>query len=251
MLRTILERASRGVVLKRKIFVNKNRCPLYITPDAQLKYLSLRKNAFDEDLINLAERFIKSASVVWDIGANVGVFTFASASIATQGTVVAVEADIWLASILHKTARLAAYKNSQICIVPAAVSNESSIQKFLIANRGRAANALATVGGRSQTGGVRETHYTPSLTLDSMLDVFPKPSFIKIDIEGAELLSLLGAAKILQEARPLLYIETADKAEEVIELLASYDYFPKTLDGSQLQKPYPYNMLFVPQEVPL
>tara|TARA_Y100000385_G_scaffold291035_1_gene366830 strand:+ start:1969 stop:2724 length:756 start_codon:yes stop_codon:yes gene_type:complete len=251
MLRTILERISRGVVLKRKIIVNKTRCPIYVTPDAQLKYLSLQKNAFDADLINLAEKFVKRSSVVWDIGANVGIFTFASASIATQGTIVAVEADIWLASILRKTARLPAYKNSQICIVPVAVSDQSSIQKFLIATRGRAANALASVGGRSQMGGIRETHYTPSLTLDSLLDVFPVPSFIKIDIEGAELLSLLGATNILSKARPSLYIETANKAEEIIALLASYNYFPQALDGSKIQKPYPYNILFMPQEAML
>lgn len=251
MLRTFLEQMSRGVVLKRKIIVNNTRWPLYVTPDAQLKYLSFRKNAFDSDLVNLAERFVKQSSIVWDIGANVGVFTFASASIATQGTVVAVEADIWLASILRKTAALPAYKNSPICIVPAAVSDQSSIQKFLIANRGRAANALASVGGRSQMGGIRETHYTPSLTLDSMLEVFPKPSFIKIDIEGAELLSLKGATNILRKARPLLYIETANKDKEVVELLASYNYLPRTLDGHQLQKPYPYNILFMPREATL
>ena len=112
IVRTIVERLSRGKVLKRSITVLGKPVPLYVSPDAQLKYLKTGRGAFDHDLISSAERFLAEDSVVWDVGANVGVFTFSSASVAYRGTIVSIEADIWLASILRKSASLDAYKNA-------------------------------------------------------------------------------------------------------------------------------------------
>jgi predicted RNA methylase len=111
-LRPVIEKCVRGLVLKRSICVQQKKVPLYVSPDAQLKYLKLGGQAFDQDLIRIAERFVHSDSIVWDVGANVGVFTFAAATLAQKGTVLAIEADIWLASLLRKTARLPSHQRA-------------------------------------------------------------------------------------------------------------------------------------------
>ena len=117
LLRTITERLTRGMILKRRMIVNGKNCTLLISPDAQLKYLKFGRGAFDQDLIGIAEKYVHSKSNVWDIGANVGVFTFASASIATEGAVLSVEADIWLAGILRKTGRRSMLRRCKIILL--------------------------------------------------------------------------------------------------------------------------------------
>jgi FkbM family methyltransferase len=197
ILRTIVERLSREKVIKRRIVVDGKSVPLLVSPDAQLKYLKMGSGVFDQDLINIAEKYLTEKSNVWDVGANVGVFTFVASSVAHKGTVVSIEADIWLANILRKTAMFKEYANNTVCVLPVAISNENSIASFMVAARGRASNALEAAGGRSQMGGVREKQYVPTLTIDTLLNTFPPPDFVKIDIEGAEYMALQGAKNII------------------------------------------------------
>lgn len=249
MIRTIVERLSRERVIKRTITVNGQAVPLYLSPDAQLKYLKLGKGAFDQDLINIAQTYVTPSSNVWDIGANVGVFTFSAASIATKGMVVAMEPDVWLASLLRRTARLPQHINTKIAIIPAAASNNNSVAEFIVAARGRASNALREVGGRSTMGGTRETQFVPTLTLDTLLLSFPAPDFIKIDIEGAELLALQGATKLMRDIRPIFYVEVGgDVSDEILKLFSSHSYAALDEQGRVLQDKCANNTFFIPKE---
>jgi FkbM family methyltransferase len=65
----------------------------------------------------------------------------------------------------------------------------------------------------------------PAVTLDEMLSE-TTISLMKIDVEGFELLVLQGAQKILQQSRPVLYLENdrADKSRAVVEWLWSQNY---------------------------
>ncbi len=250
-LRTIIERVSRGRSFKRRIVVKERAIPLFISPDAQLKYLKPGAGAFDQDLIDIAEKYLDSNSNVWDVGANVGVFTFAASSVAHSGTVVSIEADIWLANILRKTAGLKEYANHSIHILPVAISNKNSVASFTVAARGRASNALESVGGRSQMGGVREKQYVPTLTLDTMLDSFPAPDFIKIDVEGAEHMVIAGAANIIEKIRPTFYTEVGgESAAQILEIFRQANYHIFDPQGTALtQEVSTYNnIFFVPTE---
>jgi tRNA G37 N-methylase Trm5 len=52
----------------------------------------------------MVRELVRPGTTVWDIGANVGLFSFAAASLGAQ--VVAVEADIWLANLMQRSAQL-------------------------------------------------------------------------------------------------------------------------------------------------
>lgn len=229
-LRRLAERLARGRSLTRRISVGGQRVPLVVSPDAQLKYLKPGLEAFDLDLIAIAETCVRPGDTVWDVGANVGVFTVAAAVAAR--TVWAIEADIWLAGLLRRTAALPANADRDIHVLPTALSDKVGTASFDIAARGRASNALSASGGRSQMGGARDTVTVPTLTLDTLLDDKGPPDFIKIDVEGAEELVLAGGARVLQEARPLVYIEVGeDQRTAIAGLFAGYGYRPFDATG--------------------
>ena len=121
--------------------------------DSALKYLRLGPRAFNANLLRVAMQNIKSGSKVWDIGANVGVFTFAAVGAARDVSVLSVEADTWLVELLRRSTRLRENRDHEIKVLPAAVSDSLGVAAFLIAQRGRASNSLESTGGRSQAGG--------------------------------------------------------------------------------------------------
>lgn len=249
IIRCCIEKLARGRKLKRHIHVNGHLAPIYVSPDAQLKYLKLGAAAFDQDLIAIAETFIDSETVVWDIGANVGIFTFAAASIIKNGTVLSVEADIWLAGILRKTGALKEYSGRDIRVLPAALSSNSGVFVFQIAARGRASNALEIAGGSSQMGGIREIQYVPCLTIDTLLENQPEPELIKMDVEGAEALVLSGSTRMLESVRPIFYVEVAPANRAAVEEIMNaqaYKFFSSI--GVSIGKIAEPNIFFVPVE---
>ncbi|NEZ65800.1 FkbM family methyltransferase [Leptolyngbyaceae cyanobacterium CCMR0082] len=226
MIRKLVERLSREKYFIRNLPSEFSRTPLFVSPDAQLKYLKPGVEGFDKELLNIVSEYISKGDVVWDIGSNVGVFAFAAASIAGRnGHVLAVEPDIWLANLLQKSARLHANQNLSVDVLPAAIADSCGIANFLVADRGRASNALAKTGGRCQMGGYREKNLVPMFSLDDLLKISAKPNFIKIDVEGAEVNVLQGAQEILSDVRPVIYCEVGvPYRAEITEIFRAADY---------------------------
>ena len=213
LLRSSLEALARGRKVKRRL---PNGLTIYVSPDSQLKYLRKR---FDTDLTDLAKEQVSSSSVVWDIGANCGVLAFSS-SAAKQ--IVAVEADPFLCNLLQESM---AINGVPLVVVSAAASSGNGIAEFSIAQRGRASNHLSSVSGRSQTGGERARMLVPTITLDALLDAVLPPTLIKIDVEGSEVEVLMGAKRVLNEARPMIYLETvAETHPACVRILTAADY---------------------------
>lgn len=209
-----MERSLRDSSVKRRLPSAFQNTPFYVSPDAQLKYLKPGRKGFDDLLLNLAEQFVHKGDVVWDVGANVGVFAFSAAGMG--GRVVAVEPDPFLVGLLRKSVHLKENSNFDFKVVPVALSDKAALEVFQIADRGRASNSLASAGGRSQMGGVREEIIVPVMIMDDLLETFPAPKFIKIDVEGAEIGVMDGGQRILEEVRPLFFIEADIKTRPTI-----------------------------------
>ena len=120
LIRTLAERLSRGVMLRRHLPADVGGRQLFVSPDSQLKYLKPGPAAFDAELLSIARSWVRPESVVWDIGANVGVFAFAAAGLATNGRTLAVEADPWLADMMRRSSALRSNRELRLDVLSAA-----------------------------------------------------------------------------------------------------------------------------------
>lgn len=227
-IRGVAEHFSRGVVFRRRLPSRFRRLPLYVTPEAGLRYW-LSMSRVDPILYEMAQELVKPGSVVWDIGANVGLFSFCAAALSgPSGFVLSVEPDLWLANLITRSAQqLSAekYACSPIHVLCGSISDSIRISELQIAERARASNQLAETTEATQGGGSRYSQTTICTTLDFLLSRFPAPSVLKIDVESHEVSVLKGALKLLKTARPVIWCEVLDEnSEEVTSLLRSAGY---------------------------
>ncbi|HEV2885040.1 MAG TPA: FkbM family methyltransferase [Pyrinomonadaceae bacterium] len=240
ILRTATEHLSRNVVIKRRLPARVGGEQIYVSPDASLKLWRRNLEKTDPSLFNWAQEFVKEGDVVWDIGANVGLFAFSAASLAgPTGFVRAIEPDPWLAELLRLSARLISSKCAPVEVLQVAVSESKGIAGFKIAARGRSTNHLEQVEGSTQTGGARASVEVVTVPLDSLLEMSRPPQVMKIDVEGAEYEVLSGSQELLAKVRPLILCEvSSSNAARVGTLLRSYGYELFDLDAEKhLRRP--------------
>ncbi len=136
-LRTCVERLSRGKTIWRHLPRPFSHVRVLVTPDAALALLKPGENWCDVELIQMASSHIKPGEIVWDIGANVGVFgAAASAKCGPAGRVLCVEPDLMLAQLIRRTAANLPQNCAKIDTLPIAVGDCHRAAEFLIAQRG-------------------------------------------------------------------------------------------------------------------
>ncbi|MGB0063749.1 MAG: FkbM family methyltransferase [Terracidiphilus sp.] len=251
MLRTVAERLSRGRSFSYRLPEIYGSCRFYITPEAGLRYwIPSRGIRADETLLRNASETVKPGSVVWDVGANMGLFSFAAAGLAgAQGRVYAFEPDAVMARLLRRSARLNP-QAAPVEVISCAIAEDLGLAHFEIAQRSRASNALEGFQ-LSQGGGVRDVETVVTASLDWLAERLPAPDVLKIDVEGAELAVFRGAQQMLKSKRPILLFElTRLNWPEESRLLADLGY---TLFDSEVprDKRQPltapaYNILGIP-----
>jgi FkbM family methyltransferase len=196
-------------VLKRRLPREFAGAPLFVSPNSALGYWRRDISKVDPFLLSMVRELVGPAMSVWDIGANIGLFSFAAASLGAN--VVAVEADLWLANLMHRSALL---NKLPVTVLPAAVSDSQGVSKLYLSDHGKSSNSLSG-SGPAQT--------VVSVTLDWMLNYFPAPQVLKIDVEGLEYAVLTGARKVLQ-SRPLIFCEVTEHHDLIGELLRGAEY---------------------------
>jgi FkbM family methyltransferase len=227
-LRKLAERLSRRVVLRRRLPRDFQGLTLYVTPEAGLRHWG-SLSGVDQHLLHMARELVRPGAVVWDVGANVGLFAFSAAALAgPSGLVLAIEPDLWLAHLMDRSSQEIALKNplaAPVKILCASVSNEVRVSALEISERARASNHLVGVLGSTQTGGHRHLQPTVSVTLDSLVADLPAPHVLKIDVESHEAEVLRRAVRLLEIARPVIWCEVDPRnAETVSKLLHEKDY---------------------------
>jgi FkbM family methyltransferase len=230
-LRFVLEQASHPFVVRRRLPPPFDSARIYVSTEGGLRYLARTVAAVDPVLLRLAAEVVRPGDTVWDIGANLGLFSFAAAVLAGQeGRVLAVEPDDDLASLLRRSAAGDDVTHAPVEVLSAAVSGELSVARFHIARRNRATSHLAGFGS-TMTGGTRSTRLVPTVTLDSLAAQFPAPDVIKIDVEGAELPVLAGGTAALSRMPTVICEVSGQNTEAVTEILTGHGY--TLYDGDQ------------------
>jgi FkbM family methyltransferase len=219
-LRVLAERLLRDRTRIRRMPDEFGKLPIIVSSAGGLRLLFTPMAKVDPDLFATAKALVRPGATVWDIGANIGLFSIAvAARTGASGHVVAFEPDTTLVELLRKTAVLQPPGGAKLTIVPCGVTGSTGFRSFVIAERARASNTLSEYGN-SQMGGAREKQLIACFAPDDCLTLLPTPDVVKIDVEGAEIELLSSAEKLLSQVRPAIACEVAPQnAGAVAEIL--------------------------------
>jgi FkbM family methyltransferase len=156
------------------------------------KYRCYPHQTAEDDFVRMS---VRPGALVFDIGANIGFYTkMLSNLVGPAGRVVAVEPMPRALALLRKNVNLAL---PNISVIPSAIGPlgcRAEIQET------RALDRSTVVFGDSGA--------TEVVTLDTLMDRFSMPDFVKIDVEGAELGAMRGATRMMSaEIRPIVLFE--------------------------------------------
>jgi FkbM family methyltransferase len=170
-------------------------------------------------------REVRPGTVFHDVGANVGLYSLLAAELVGPGRVFAFEPVPRNLAYLRK--HLALNRVANVEVLGVALSDTNGCARFEIEQTG-------FMGRLSGDGGIT----VPTATLDSLVEggkVLP-PNYVKMDIEGAELLALRGARETFQRYRPVLFLAThgCQVHSECCRLLESWGYECRPLQGDSL-----------------
>ena len=259
-IRSLAERISKRIVLRRRLPAEFGGGRLFVSPGhSGLRFWRRDLWRVDPSLLRVAQEFIAPGMTVWDVGANIGLFTFCAAGRAGPGgAVLAIEADVDnVATLLRSRRQMDRRSYAKVEVLPVAVSGPGQrFARFQIATRSRTTNALAGYG-LVPAGEFSEERQVPVFTVDELLNHFEPPAFVKVDVEGAEPQVLAGAERLLRDVRPALFLEVAPESPDRQALatrLAQFGYRMFDTDEPKgSRKPHalpPWNCLCLPEALP-
>ncbi len=177
----------------------------------------------------LFRRELRPGMTVVDIGANIGYYVLMEAQcIGETGTILAVEPEPKNFMILKNNWEINSY-NTNIQFYNLAISNRRGKAQFIVSDYSNL-HKLSSEDKKSEKSIEVETS-----TLDELLEG-KKADFIRMDVEGGEVLILKGMKNILESGYPLkifleihprLLREFGSNAEEVLGILAEADFILK------------------------
>lgn len=152
----------------------------------------------ERDLISRYISLLRPGDIVWDVGANMGVYSlFAAAKVGPAGHVYAFEPERKISSILRRNIDLNCFTN----VTPLAIAlGDCDGEAILYPSGDPQKDGIHSLVQRNDHK-TKEIGYRISIRRgDSLVkeSVIAPPNIIKMDIEGAELVALRGMAKTLQ-----------------------------------------------------
>ena len=234
-----LARRLTGCLLFRKTLPSDfGRQKIIVTSRSDIRLLVPGWEMPAGDLFRVVRRYVAAGDVVWDIGSNLGILAFSSAvRVGVNGQVFSLEADPRYADIQTRTLKQFTDNAGAVSILCAAVSDRSGVMDLVIPKKGHARNHLAIVGG-NQAGEAEMKKQVVTVTLDWLLEHWKAPDFLKMDVEGAELLAVTGGNRLFSEVRPVCYIECSpENAGAMTGFFKKHRYRLFSLDGTGEEKP--------------
>jgi FkbM family methyltransferase len=165
------------------------------------------------DELKLTKYLIKNLGhhdVFYDVGANFGFYTYLATDLCKETH--AFEPMPWLASVIRGNVR----KNDTVAVNAAALSDKSGTIDFYITDSTMVSTINASV---VELYSSLHTHTfkkisVPTMTLDDYVAMHAKPTFIKIDAEGAEEQIIKGGPDFLSSSTPVIAMEIWGKGNK-------------------------------------
>lgn len=192
------------------------------------------------DIIAFMEQYLKPGMCVFDVGASVGFYTLISAwRVGRKGAVHAFEPQPTIFRLLEDDVRMNGF-SSFVAVNQLALSNKSGRVWFefgTVTHSGMGHFARGTV--------LSHFEQVETMTLDEYVrwKNISAIDYLKIDVEGAEMLVLQGAGETLTRCRPrIIQCEVSHATYQrfgfcpidVIQILQGYGYNPYHLTGGEL-----------------
>ena len=228
--RRILLRALAPIYLRRHGVTPDGTFEIYVSGGSSLKVLDPRGLPIDPVHSAFIRDWVKEDSVVWDIGANLGLFSFPAALKARAGQVIAFEPDGQVAGRIARGLALPANKGMKFSVMSFAIADKDGTAAFEVSAYSTAMSRLKGDGLEAQLK-VRETRSVTTRSIDSLAKSLPLPGIIKIDVEGAEVRVLQGGRETIARCRPVMLIEGPQELSDALgAFLREHDYV--MLDGA-------------------
>jgi FkbM family methyltransferase len=170
---------------------------------------------------------VSPGSTVIDVGANIGFFALRFASwVGSDGRVIAIEPEGRNMASLRRRVERADLQHVVLCVQAAAADRSGRL--MLAVNPAHPGDHRIADEGEP----VR------AVTIDELTADDPrKVALIKIDVQGAEMMVLGGARRVIESHRPAIFVEVASEpleqfgssGDELIETLLALDYTGHTL----------------------
>jgi len=200
------------------LFIN----PLFHSNLAKKDELTNYEPALREAIIRLTQ----TDFTAYDVGANVGVFSFLfSSCVGPQGRVYAFEPEKNNYICLERS--IEANNDKNIVLDKRAVGDKSAVLKFDRRGGAFSGRLIGNSSGYATTDNIVDVSVT---TIDVAVydQGYQEPDIVKIDVEGNEALVLAGMSRILDERPPIIICELhshlGDAVEKVGELLRDRSY---------------------------
>ena len=161
---------------------------------------------------------IKTKSVIYDIGSNVGMYSIYAAAV-RDCEVMSFEPSFLNLELLFRNVQTNNLQD-KITIVPLSLSNKNQIENFYMQEGDNIwGGAHNSSGSNKSQDGTEMLNFKVSsqlaLSLDSLVELFslPNPSHMKIDVDGLESVVLQGGLKTLGNSKSIL-IEIDEKNKD-------------------------------------
>lgn len=209
----------------------------------------IRSGRLRDENIALLPRLVEAGDTVADVGANYGQYAFHLANlVGPQGRVYAFEPFPTTCAALRRIVT-ALGVDDRVEVVPKAVGREPGTIRITMPLRADGSTDTGrawAVPPDSDAPADQRTVELPRTTLDDELLAAGRVSFLKIDVEGSDLLALQGAERLLGRDRPALLVEVArdglarhgQTPAELQQLLERHDYATYRYQDGRLD-PFP------------
>ncbi|MDG5819574.1 FkbM family methyltransferase [Natronococcus sp. A-GB7] len=184
----------------RELFLRRNR-----TPAGTFRcYEPLNRHGDDRMLAEL-EACCGPSAVVYDVGANVGIYALALATDAPDRRVVAFEPAPRTADRLCANVRLNGLED-RIDVRACGIGDERGDRPFYVSTYPEL-SAFDRAGATRWEASVADVRPVPVRRLDDLVSGLPAPDAIKIDVEGAAPAVVRGARAVLERHEPTVFVE--------------------------------------------